>query len=206
MNRWGVGKPPDEHRCTYTKRGKRCGKWRKRGQKVCWKHGAGSDKRVREGKRKPAGRPITTGTDADPNLAKNRSGVLGEYIEKYKDDATIMNPRRQVAIATAALDAVVSQYLKNPDAWDVLKTINQFGKIKEHPESWIIKQSERVQNILAKALAAAFADKITAAITVLQPAVKHIHEMIDKFVPEPLREECRKWIGAKLAGITFETQ
>lgn len=203
MNRWGVGKPTDEHRCTYTKRGKRCWKWRSKGKRVCWKHGVGSKKRVADGRRKPAGGQIRTGAHVDPDTIAERGPGFERVRELYNQhlaDPELLSMRKQVALAKAFLDWLMEEF--ESGKWNVVKTMTATGELLlEHPGTTMIKQASVVQGLTQQALVATFRDEIRAACELLKPVLVRVQDAIDRFVPEPERVACRRFIQESFRGV-----
>lgn len=168
-----------------------------RGFKVCKMHGAGSRKRIREGRRKPTGRPPITGARCDPKRTLHEG--LNAAFERHLADPNLRDLDVQLAYSRAVFARMWERYEKD-GTWDVVKTINEHGKIMEHPASWFIEYGEKIQSILQKALTTTFKDQVRAACTLLAGPLKAFHDAIDKYVPESERENCREFIADAIAG------
>ena len=92
--------PAGQRRCQATnKRGTQCGSPARTGYNVCWRHGAGSRKREKTGKAKPAGRPPTTGIYGT-RTTRNIHDLLEQGLELRED---LDNTDRELIIARAVL-------------------------------------------------------------------------------------------------------
>jgi len=174
--------------------GRRCRRWAEAGKIRCWQCGQGSSKRVREGKKKPAGRQVGSGLHADPDKPKETR--LTELIEQFRNDPKIHDATESLIMVKAALHWQLEKIEGGTfSAWKSLG-------LPEDPATWLIQQGKLVIEATAKACSLTYKDKVRAACTILEPALKVVQDVIyERIVDEGLRGSICDAIQAGLAQL-----
>ena len=153
--------------------GKPCRNPAVEGKAVCKTHGGGTKKRVREGTRKPPGRPPTTGQWVDPN--KTQYAQLDDLRVEAEKDKTLL----KLALRVARMEAIARA------SREVLK--KRTGPVTAKTAAWLLDQEERIALIVDRTLKSNFRDKYEALLMVMQPFVEKLDELIDEYVAEDRR-------------------
>jgi hypothetical protein len=171
--------------CTARSRrsGKRCKRPATTGYKVCSMHGSGTRKRVVEGKRKPPGRPVTTGTGADPD--RTRYGELDEMVESWRSDPELRLPEKRLALMQSLLDIATKRF-----------------KAGEIDEEKLLGQTALVVSVLNKTNWTEFRNSLKAAVALVGLVLRGVGDVIDSAVADPiLREQLKQGIQQRLSQI-----
>lgn len=150
--------------------GNRCRRAAVAGRTKCIVHGVGTRKRVQNGTRKPAGRQVNTGVNADP--AKPKPVRLMEIIAELRSDPKIRDATEDLIMVKAAM-RWQAERIQNGE-FDVMKAKD----LPEDPATWLIHQGKLVIDATAKACQLTYADKFKAACALLDPALKVVQNVI----------------------------
>ena len=147
------------------------------GQKTCRMHGCGTRKRVLDGTRKPAGRPVVTGEHADPK--RTRYDSLGRLEEEWRNSPELRLPDKRLALMQAALDLKIQQI--KDGSFNVLKAQG----LPEDKLTWLLQHVGLVIDKINKVNALTFREPIKAAVTLMEPALRMFGDILEKYVTDP---------------------
>lgn len=204
-------KPPRPLEAKTPKGAERCQNWRirdgemhqcgnnaRKGFRVCWKHGAGSAKREREGLTlNPRTASVTHGKRAKPEtreeLARNADPAFRALFSRHLNGADLLDFREQIALGKALLEVFVA-HAKLSD------TDNAFGKVPP-----ALAAIDRLEKVIAVGERALKVEAQLGAITheELRYYFDVVAETLDLFVPRAKHADARAYLTRRLRERDF---
>ncbi len=177
---------------------RQCGNSARKGFRVCWKHGAGSAKREREGlAQNPRTASVTHGQNAKPEtreeLARNSDPAFRALFHRHLNGPDLLDFRDQIAMGKALLEFFVA----NAKLSD---TDNAAGKVPP-----ALAAIDRLEKVLAVGERALKIEAQLGAITheELRYYFDVVAETFDLFVPRAKHADARAYLTRRLRERDF---
>ena len=147
-------------------------------------HGSGGRKRVREGRRKPAGRPVIHGRYSDPD--RKRYDNLDELIQRFREDPNLMFATDELALLKAALHRQVEEI--KAGTFSVMKSDN----LPADPMSWLIENAGAVIDRIVRVNCMLNRHRFQAIMAVLEPATKVFQKIFVEYIPAEQQDDANQ--------------